>query len=199
MFRFSKALATILMACLIVPAAHAAETQPAKSAVTDDYVIGPGDEVQVYVWQNPELTLTVPVRPDGKISTPLVEDMVAIGKTPSILARDIEGVLSEFVKTPRVNVIVTNPTSVFSQVRVVGQVREQQAVPYREGMTVMDAVLAAGGLAEFAAPNRSKLIRTENGKEVQIPVRVKRLFDGDMKQNLKLRPGDVLVIPQSRF
>lgn len=176
--------------------------QPAAPApgVPPDYVIGPGDTVQVFVWRNPDLTVTVPVRPDGKISTPLVENMVAVGKTPSTLARDIEKALGEYVKSPQVNIIVTQPASVFSQVRVIGQVLRPQALPYREGMTILDAVLAVGGLTEFAAGNRTHLVRVVNGKPQEIKIALDKLVNrGDMEQNLPLRPGDVLVIPKSRF
>jgi polysaccharide export outer membrane protein len=163
-------------------------------------VVGPGDVIQVFVWRNPELTVTVPVRPDGKISTPLVEDMVAVGKNPSALARDIEKVLSEYVKSPQVNVIVTQPASVFSQVKVMGQVTRPQALAYREGMTVLDAVLAVGGVGQFAAPNRTKLLRNENGKQTEIHIKLNSLLNGgDLKQNLPLKPGDVLLVPESRF
>lgn len=174
---------------------------PAPSAVnTPDYVIGPGDELQVFVWRNPELTVTVPVRPDGKITTPLVEDMPAVGKTPVVLARDIEKVLSVYVKSPEVNIVITKPASAFSQVKVIGQVSHPAAVPYRDGMTVLDAVLAVGGLANFAAGNRAHIVRSENGKEIQIPVKLESLQNrGDMSQNLPLKPGDVLVVPESRF
>src|SRR6185436_20357608 len=128
--------------------------------ISTDYIIGPGDTIQVFVWRNPELSTTVPVRPDGKVSTPLVEDMVAVGKNPSTLARDIEKVLGEYVRSPQVNVIVTQPTSAYSQIKIIGQVQRPQALPYREGMTVLDAVLGVGGLAPFAAGNRSRLMRT---------------------------------------
>lgn len=172
----------------------------APPAVHDDYVIGPGDMLQVYVFRNPELTVTLPVRPDGKISTPLVEDMVAVGKTPSRLARDIEKALSQYVKTPQVNVIVTQPQSAFSQVKIVGQVQHPQSLAFHEGLTILDIVLASGGLSEFAAGNRAVLDRVVDGKEQKIKVRVDRLInDGDMTQNLPLRPGDTLFIPQSRF
>jgi polysaccharide export outer membrane protein len=179
----------------------AAEAPPAIAAGVDaNYIIGPGDVLQVFVWRNPELTVTIPVRPDGKISSPLVEDMVAVGKSPSVLARDIEKVLGEYVKAPQVNVIVTQPASAFSQVKVMGQVMRPQALAYRQGMTVLDAVLAVGGVAQFAAPNRSKLIRTENGKQKEIPIKLGKLMNGDdMKQNLPLKPGDVLMVPESRF
>ena len=121
--------------------AEANQPAAAPPTVSPDYIIGPGDTIQVFVWRNPELTATVPVRPDGKVSTPLVEDMVAVGKNPSALARDIEKVLAEYVRSPQVNVIVTQPASAFSQVKIIGQVARPQALAYREGMTVMDAIL----------------------------------------------------------
>jgi polysaccharide export outer membrane protein len=187
-------------------AAFAAESPPAAAtpvvpaAVSPDYLIGPGDSLHVFVFQNEELSVTVPVRPDGKISTPLVEDMVAVGKTPSQLARDIEKSLAEYVKSPKVNVVVMGAMSVFSQVRVIGQVVHPQALPYREGMTVLDAVLAVGGLSQFAAGNRAHLVRSDHGRNNEIKVKLDALVNsGDMRQNLPLRPGDVLVVPESRF
>lgn len=174
--------------------------QLAASAVAPDYRIGPGDTLQIFVWRNPELTQSVPVRPDGKISTPLVEDMVAVGKTPSQLARDVEGVLSEYIRSPQVNVIVTNPVSAFSQVKVIGQVVNPQSLPYREGMRVLDAILAAGGLTEFAAGNRGKIVRKVDGRDTELKVKVEDLVNkGAMKHNLELKPGDVIVVPQSFF
>ena len=170
------------------------------TSVTSDYIIGPGDELQVFVWRNPELTVTVPVRPDGKISTPLNEDMQSVGKTPMQLARDVEKVLSEYVKSPQVNIIVTKPASAFSEIKVVGQVMHPQSVPYRQGMTVLDAVLAVGGLDNFAAGNRAHVVRIEGGKQTDLKVKLDALVNnGDMSQNLPLRPGDVLVVPESRF
>jgi polysaccharide biosynthesis/export protein len=172
----------------------------AAAAVSPDYRIGPGDTLKVYVFQNEELSTTVPVRPDGKISTPLVEDMVAVGKSPSQLARDIEKSLAEYVKTPKVNVVVLVAVSVYSQVKIIGQVKTPQALPYRDGMTVLDAVLAVGGLGQYAAGNRAHIVRTENGKQVEIKVKLDALVNsGDMKQNLLLKPGDVLVVPETRF
>jgi polysaccharide export outer membrane protein len=209
MTRRSVHLALSLLAaaslCLL-PAALAGAADPPSgpgpqpSVTSADYLIGPGDSLQVFVWRNPELSVTVPVRPDGRISTPLVEDMAAVGKTPTQLARDIEKVLSEYVRSPQVNVIVTQPQSAFSQVKVIGQVLKPAAVPYREGMTVLDAVLAVGGLNNFAAGNRARLVRMQDGKQTEIPVKLDSLMNkGDMGQNLKLRPGDVLVVPESRF
>ena len=193
----------VLAASMLLPAI-AAESPPAVPAadtgVPADYRVGPGDTLKVYVFQNEELSATVPVRPDGKISTPLVEDMVAVGKSPSQLARDIEKSLAEYVKSPKVNVVVMVAASVFSQVKVIGQVKTPQALPYRDGMTVLDAVLAVGGLGQFAAGNRAHLVRTENGKQIEIKVKLDALVNsGDMKQNLLLKPGDVLVVPETRF
>lgn len=193
------------------PSAGAAESAPQAappsgdaSAISSDsgsqYIIGPGDTLQVFVWRNPDLTATVPVRPDGKISTPLAENITAVGKTPVELARQMETVLSEYVRNPKVNIIVTSPLSTFSQVKVVGQVEKPQAVAYREGLTVLDVVLAVGGLGQFASGNRAKIVRMENGKESEIRVRLNDLVNkGDMKQNVAMKPGDVLVVPQSLF
>jgi len=176
---------------------HAAQTQ---AKVAPDYVIGPGDVLQVFVWRNPELTSTVPVRPDGKVSTPLVEDMVASGKTPSQLARDIEQVLGEYIRSPQVNVIVSTPAGTLSQVKVIGQVKAPQGLPYREGMRVLDLVLAAGGLGDFAAGNRAKLVRQQGDRQIEIKVRLADLIGkGDMSQNMLLKAGDVLVVPVSMF
>jgi polysaccharide biosynthesis/export protein len=184
----------------VAPSVPVVAPSAPAAVVGQDYVIGPGDVMQVFVWRNPELTATVPVRPDGKISTPLVEDMVAVGKNPSALARDIEKVLADYVRSPQVNVIVTQPASVFSQVKVIGQVVKPQALAYREGMTVLDAILAVGGLGPFAAGNRARLMRTENGKQKEIKLKLNALVNGgDMAQNVGLKPGDVLVIPESRF
>jgi polysaccharide export outer membrane protein len=189
-----------ILAGLVRLPAIAAEPPVAPAPVPADYRIGPGDTLKVYVFQNEELSATVPVRPDGKISTPLVEDMVAVGKSPSQLARDIETSLAEYVKAPKVNVVVMVAVSVFSQVKIIGQVKTPQALPYRDGMTVLDAVLAVGGLGQFAAGNRAHIVRTENGKQIEIKVKLDALVNsGDMKQNLLLKPGDVLVVPETRF
>jgi polysaccharide biosynthesis/export protein len=179
-----------------VPAPEGVPVRP----VADDYIIGPGDSLQIFVWRNPELSVTIPVRPDGKISTPLVENMVAVGKSPSKLARDIEVVLAEFVRSPQVNVIVGDAASTFSQVKIVGQVRTPQALPYREGLRVLDIVLTSGGLTDFAAPNRARIVRLVDGKNVETRVKLGDLLnDGDLSQNFELKPGDVLIVPQSRF
>jgi polysaccharide export outer membrane protein len=193
-------LFAVPLACFAADAPSASPAPEVAAPVSDNYLIGPGDTLHVYVFQNEPLSVTVPVRPDGKISTPLVEDMVAVGKTPSQLARDIEKSLAEYVKSPKVNIVVTIALSVYSQVRVIGQVLKPQSLPYRDGMTVLDAVLAVGGLGQFAAGNRAHLVRNENGKQTEIKVKLDSLVNsGDMKQNLALKPGDVLVVPESRF
>jgi polysaccharide export outer membrane protein len=187
-------------ACGLTQARAADAAGDAPAPVPADYRIGPGDTLRVYVFQNEDLSATIPVRPDGKISTPLVEDMVAVGKTPSQLARDIEKSLSTYVKTPKVNIVVITAVSAFSQVRVIGQVKTPKALPYRDGMTVLDAVLEVGGLGQFAAGNRARLVRSENGKSTEIKVKLEALVEhGDMTQNLPLKPGDVLVVPETRF
>ncbi len=189
-----------VLVCLLLFLAALPAAAPAVAEEAADYIIGPGDTLQIFVWRNPELSVSVPVRPDGKISTPLVEDMTAIGKSPSQLARDIEAVLAEFVRTPQVNVIVGNAVSTFSQVKVVGQVREPQALPYREGLKVLDVVLATGGLSDFAAANRARIVRTVDGKKVEIRVKLGNLMNkGDLTQNFDLQPGDVFLVPQSMF
>jgi polysaccharide biosynthesis/export protein len=181
-------------------ATAAADTATAAAAVSPNYRIGPGDTLKVSVFQNDELTATIPVRPDGKISTPLVEDMVAVGKTPTELARDIEKSLAMYIKSPKVSVVVTNALSIFSQVKVIGQVLHPQSLPYREGMTVLDAVLEVGGLGQFAAGNRAHIVRKENGKESDIKIKLESLINnGDMTQDLVLKPGDVVVVPETRF
>ena len=175
-------------------------SQAQAQAVGNDYIIGPGDILQVFVWRNPELSVTIPVRPDGKIATPLVENMVAVGKTAPQLARDMEGVLSEYVRSPKVNIIVTTAASAYSLVKVVGQVVHPQALPYREGMTVLDAVLAVGGLSQFASGNRARIVRVEHGQQTVIKVRLSDLVNGgNVGENVALKPGDVLVVPQSLF
>ena len=198
--RSAVALIVALLGLSTAVPAATPEASPPAQRLADDYIIGPGDSLQIFVWRNPELSVTVPVRPDGKISTPLVENMVAVGKSPSILARDIEVVLAEFVRSPQVNVIVGSAVSTFSQVKVVGQVKSPQALPYREGLRVLDIVLATGGLTDFASANRSRIVRQVGGKTVEIRVRLGDLLNkGDVSQNQELRPGDLFLVPQSIF
>jgi polysaccharide biosynthesis/export protein len=207
-FRFSRAFTiTIVASSLCVfsfsAAAAAGDPRPAVPTASNgatQYVIGPGDTLQIFVWNHPELTVTVPVRPDGQISMPLVENMTAAGKPASALSRDLEVKLAQYVRAPTVNVIITNALSTFSQVKVIGQVARPQALPYRQGMTVLDVLLAAGGLSEFAAGNRAKIVRSDNGAQHEIKVRLSDLLNkGDMQQNFPMRADDVLVVPESRF
>jgi polysaccharide export outer membrane protein len=172
-----------------------------SSSVASDYQIGPGDNLTVFVWRQPELSTKVPVRPDGMISTPLVEDMMAVGKSPTALARDIEEVLSEYIRSPQVTIIVEQFVGTFgAQIRVLGEVQNPGPVPYRERMTLLDVLLEVGGLTEFASGNRSKLVRTVDGKAEETRVRLDRLLNrGDLSENLEVRPGDVVVVPASVF
>ena len=176
--------------------------QPIETQVTDtQYLIGPGDAVNIIVWRNPEVSMSVPVRPDGKITTPLVEDLPAAGKTSTELARDIEKALAKYIQQPVVTVVVTNFIGNYSeQVRVIGQATKPQALPYRRDMSLMDVMIAVGGTTEFAAGNRASLIRNVGGKQQRFNVRLDDLIkDGDISANVPMRPGDVLVIPESFF
>jgi len=171
------------------------------SSPTSEYVIGPGDSLQIFVWDHADLSTGVQVRPDGRISTPLVEDLQAAGRTSTQLARDIEGVLSEYVRTPVVTVIMQGFVGEQSQqVRVVGQAVSPQALQFRQGMTVLDVMIEVGGLSEFAAGNRAKIVRKTAQGTREIQVRLGDLInDGEIAQNVQMRPGDVLIIPQSWF
>jgi polysaccharide export outer membrane protein len=166
-----------------------------------DYLIGPGDGISINVWRNPEVSMSVPVRPDGKITTPLVEDLPAAGKTSTELARDIEKALAKFIQQPVVTVIVTGFVGNYSeQIRVIGQAAKPQALSYRRNMTLMDVLIAVGGVTEFASGNRASVIRTIDGRQQKLNVRLDDLIkDGDISANMPMRPGDVLVIPESFF
>ncbi len=190
-------LATLLAGC----AAGGHPPAPKTAAVPDyRYQIGPGDQLNIVVWRNPELSGVVPVRPDGKITAPLIEDMVAIGKDATELAREIEEKLRKYIQNPVVTVVIKNfvgPAA--EQVRVVGQAAKPQALAYRQGMTLLDVMIAVGGLTEYASGNRAVLIRkTEGNKEYSI-----RLHDlikrGDVSANVEVAPGDVVIIPESWF
>lgn len=194
------ALATLAAGCVSSGLSVSDVAGSSTSVAASEYRIGPGDQLQIYVWQNDELSVTVPVRPDGRISTPLVEDMAAVGKTPTQLAADIEGRLAEYIRTPEVSVIVLDFVGTFAeQIRVVGQAAAPQALAYQEGMTVLDVLIAVGGLTEFASGNRARLIRQEGGSTREIRLRLDDLLDGDIRQNLAMRPGDVLIVPGSFF
>ena len=174
---------------------------PPPAVKPSEYRIGPGDTLQVFVWNQPELSVTVPVRPDGRVSTPLIEDIEAVGKTPTQLAREMEKVLSEFVRTPEVNVIVQGFVGTFSsQIRVLGQVAKPGAIPYRDKMTLLDAVIEVGGLTKFAAGNRARLVRTVDGESKETKVRLDDLVNrGRVDKNVALRPGDVIIVPEAVF
>jgi polysaccharide export outer membrane protein len=172
-----------------------------SSPDSPNYIIGPGDQLNVFVWRNPEISISVPVRPDGRISTPLVEDMLAVGKSPTQLARDIELVLEQFIRDPQVNVIVEGFVGTFAeQIRVVGQAAQPRALPFRERMSLLDVMIEVGGLTDFAAGNRARVVRSEDGQNREIRVRLDALLNqGDLSQNIAMRPGDVVIIPEARF
>jgi polysaccharide export outer membrane protein len=171
------------------------------SAVPADYLIGPGDAVNIIVWRNPEVSMSVPVRPDGKITTPLVEDLPAAGKTSTELARDIEKALAKFIQQPVVTVVVTGFIGNYGeQIRVIGQAAKPQSLPYRRDMSLMDVLIAVGGVTEYASGNRASIIRTVDGRQQKLRVRLDDLIkDGDISANMPMRPGDILVIPESFF
>lgn len=171
-----------------------------KPALTN-YLIGSGDTLHVFVWGNPEVSTTLPVRPDGKITTPLVDDMVAAGKTPTQLAKDMEKVLSKYIQDPFVSIIVTGFVGPYNQqVRIVGDAVKPQAIPYRNGMTLLDVVIAVGGLSEFAAGNKATIIRTVDGKQKRFGVHIDDLINGgDIRANVNMMPGDILIVPESWF
>lgn len=202
MHRTLTALAGFSLSLLLAAHAQAAESSAppaAASAAVDTYKIGVDDIVQVSVWRNPELGITVPVRPDGMISVPLVGDVSAGGKTPAEVAKTIQEKLSTYVRDPQVAVILTELRSheYLSRVRVTGAVRQPVSIPYRPGMTVLDAVLAAGGVTEFAAPNRSNLYRKTAEATKTYEVELDRILKrGDLSTNYDVAPGDVITIPE---
>ena len=187
--------AGILGGCASYPPA------PARAASPDyRYVIGPGDTVNIVVFRNPELSMVVPVRPDGRIAAPLVEDMTAIGKDSTTLARDIEKALAKFIRDPVVTVVVTTFVGPYSeQIRVVGEAAKPQVLPYKQSMTLLDVMIAVGGVTDFADGNAASILRTAEGNK-QYSVRIKDLLKrGDVTANVEMRPGDVVIIPQSWF
>ena len=173
---------------------------PEPEDSSQDYIIGAGDTLEIFVWREPELSGTIPVRPDGKISISLVEDMIAVGKTPTELARDMEEVLGEYLRLPKVNIIVASEGSA-NQIQVIGNVVTPQSIAYRDNIRILDVVVAVGGLDDFAAGNRSQVIRMlEGGTTAECRIRLNDLLeDGDMSQNIFMYPGDVLIVPESRF
>ena len=196
-----RLLASLVVGALLVGCATKDPPAPREAQTADyEYVIGPGDNVNIIVWRNPELSLVVPVRPDGKITAPLVDDMPAQGKTPSALSRDLEKALAKFIREPVVTVVVTTflgPPS--EQIRVIGEAAKPQAIPYRKDLTVLDVMITVGGLTPFADGNRATISRgAEGGKSYSVRLR-DLVVRGDMSANVEMRPGDILVIPQSWF
>lgn len=185
------------------------ETLPAASFVSsgdqagENYQIGALDELTVFVWRNPELGARVQVRPDGRITTPLISDMVAVGKTPAELAEAIRTVLAQYIQDPLVSVMVDRPQGTFAQqIRIVGATERPAAIPYRANMTLLDAMIAVGGLGEYAAGDRARLVRTDRatGSQREYNVRIASLLRrGDVQANVRLEPGDVIIIPESMF
>jgi polysaccharide export outer membrane protein len=198
-------VATALGGCVgggrpeLPPAAYVAnQEQPGE-----EYVIGPLDQLNIFVWRNPELSAKVQVRPDGRITTPLISDMPAVGKTPAMLADDMKIALGEYIKDPIVSVIVENFSGTFSQqVRIVGATEKPASIPYRANMTLLDAMIAVGGLSQYAAGNRAKLVRYDRttGRQVEYQLKLSSLLkNGDSSANVRLEPGDVIIIPESMF
>lgn len=200
---FSSNRQHLLAICATIAFAGCSSLPPAPTAAASSdysYKIGPGDNLNIVVWRNPELSMTVPVRPDGKISAPLIDDLSAMGKDSTALARDIEKELAKFIRDPVVTVIVTTFVGPYSeQIRVVGAAAKPQILAYKQKMTILDVMIAVGGITDFADGNRASILRTaENNK--QYGVRLKDLIkNGDVSANVEMQPGDVVIIPQSWF
>lgn len=191
----------LFAASLVGCASNTAPPAPMQANVQDyTYVIGPGDGLNIVVWRNPELTMSVPVRPDGKIAAPLVDELMAQGKTSIELARDVEKVLGKYVRDPIVTVLVTGFVGPYSeQIRIVGEAARPQALSYKNKMTLLDVMIAVGGLTDFASGNTATILRTSEGNK-QYSVRIKDLIKrGDVSANVEMKPGDILIIPQSFF
>lgn len=207
MFTINKRIACIgvVLAAAAMAGCSGTPTYPPAPAQTGDYdwnyLIGPGDSVQVFVWRNPEVSGSFPVRPDGKMTMNLVEDIQASGKTPSQLARDIEKALAKYIQEPIATVIVAGGIGPFDQqIRVVGEAARPQALNYREKMSLIDLMISVGGLTDFAAGNKAYILRTADGKQNRLGVRLEDLLKGgDISANVDMRPGDVLVVPESLF
>lgn len=198
--RWTGCLAALL---LLVGCAGSPAAPPSTSVAPtgSDYVIGPGDRLSIFVYDNPQLSTDIPVRPDGRISTPLVPDIVAAGKTPTQLGSELEARLREYVKDPHVTVMVRDFVGPLDrQIRVIGEATDPQAIPYRDGMTLLDVMIATKGLTRYAAGNRAVIVRRIGNKQETIHVRLADLIkDGDIAQNVEMRPGDTLIIPQTWF
>lgn len=194
----------VAMTLLLVACSSGRGEPPATIKTPEEppmYQIGAGDSLTIFVWRNADLTTTVTVRPDGRISVPLIEDLYAEGKTPSQLAREIETKLAEYVQEPLVTVAVGGFVGTFpQQVRIVGQATKPMAIPYRANMTVLDVVIEAGGLTEFADGNNTTLVREQDGATKEYRVHLDDLLkNGDISANLPLLPGDILIVPETIF
>jgi len=192
------AAAAVLAGCAGTP-----QFPPAPvSAATPDYryIIGAGDSITVFVWRNPEVSTTVPVRPDGRIAAPLIDEIMAQGLTPTQLAREVERGLARYIVDPQVTILVGGFVGPFSeQIRVVGEAARPQALSYRQNMTLLDVMIIVGGLTDFADGNRATILRTAEGNR-QYSVRLRDLIRrGDVSANVDVKPGDILIIPQSWF
>jgi polysaccharide export outer membrane protein len=199
----SARVAALALGCVLT-ACYGPNLPPAPPTAVGEvapYSVGPGDVLSIFVWRNPELSVTVPVRPDGRVSMPLVQDVVAGGMTPAELAREIEKRLAKYITEPVVTVIPTRFVGPFSyQVRVIGEAANPRALPYRENMTLLDAMIQAGGLTRYAAGNRATLVRTVNGTQASYQVFLDSLIkQGDIGANVALLPGDIIIIPQTYF
>lgn len=196
---------SVLLLTLFVFSAGCSNQPPLPAGTASvkgtDYLIGPGDSLEIFVWRNSEVSTSVTVRPDGKISTPLVEDLVATGKTPTQLARDIERELANYLKEPLVTIMVSGFVGPYSQqIRVVGEAGKPQVLAYRAQMSLLDVMISVGGLTEFAAGNNATVVRSIDGKQQQFSVRLDDLIrDGDISANVPVLPGDILIIPESWF
>ena len=200
-FFVAGAIFGFLVFLTVAGAAQAAPAPVAAPASQTNYIIGPGDSLQVFVWKNPELSTSVPVRPDGRISIPLVEDIECAGKTPTQLARDVEERLKKYVVDPIVTVIVHGFVGPYTeQIRIVGEAAQPKALPYRANMSVLDAMIEVGGLGKAASGNRATLVRRVNGQQTSTRIRLADLLkDGDLSANTALQPGDIIIIPQTFF
>ena len=200
--RFALWVAAVLSAAAIMGCTTNPYPPAPQIAASPDYLykIGPGDSVQISVWRNPEISASVPVRPDGKLTAPLIEDLPAMGKDPTTLARDVEKALSKYIRDPVVTVIVGGFVGPYpEQIRVMGEAAKPQALSYRQGMTLLDLMIAVGGLTDFADGNNASIMRTSEGGK-QYSVRLKDLVKrGDITANVDVKPGDILLIPQSWF
>lgn len=215
-----KNVSTLISLMLILGACASQQDLPSSTAYSSyttspeaySYLIGPGDQLQIFVWRNPEVSQTVTVRPDGKIAAPLVEDLQASGKTPNQLARDLEKALETYIRQPIVTVIIANGIGPYSeQIRVIGQIGQvtqgaqdnqttrPQAIAYRQKMTVLDVMIAVGGLTQFADGNKTRLVRMVDGKQREYRVRIDDLLNGDITANVDMLPGDILIVPEAWF